>query len=44
MKTLVHPKHGPDSAYQPILGECPSTNFVHEIIPTQEESLLPSGD
>ena len=44
MKPLVHPKHGPDAACQPILGECPSTSFLHEITPTNEESLLPSGD
>jgi len=44
MKPLVHPKHGPDAACQPILGQCPSTNCVPEFIPTHEESLLPSGD
>ncbi len=44
MKPLVHPKHGPDAACQPILGQCPSPSFVHEIMPTHEESLLPSGD
>jgi len=44
MKPLVHPKHGPDAACQPILGQCPSSSFVHEIIPIHEESLLPSGD
>ena len=40
---IAHPKHGPDAACQPILGECPSAMFVHEIMPA-EESLLPSGD
>ena len=44
MKPLVHPKHGPDAACQPILGQCPSPSFVHEIMPSHEESLLPSGD
>ncbi len=44
MKPLVHPKHGPDAACQPILGQCPSTNCVPEFIPSHEESLLPSGD
>ncbi len=44
IKPPVRPKHGPDAACQPILGECPSANFVHEIMPIQEESLLPSGD
>ncbi len=44
MKPLVHPKHGPDAPCQPILGECPSTNFIPEITSYQEESLLPSGD
>jgi isocitrate lyase len=37
----VRPKHGPDAACQPILGECPS--MLSEIMPT-EEALLPSGD
>ena len=41
MKLQVHPKHGPDAACQPILGECPS--LVPEVMP-MEESLLPSGD
>ncbi|MGZ4732155.1 MAG: isocitrate lyase [Terriglobales bacterium] len=44
MKPLVHPKHGPDAACQPILGQCPSPNCVPEFIPSHEESLLPSGD
>jgi isocitrate lyase len=38
------PKHGPDAACQPILGECPSVPLVSEIMPVHEESLLPSGD
>jgi isocitrate/methylisocitrate lyase len=41
MKLQAHPKHGPDAACQPILGECPSV--VPEIMP-MEESLMPSGD
>ena len=41
MKLQARPKHGPDAACQPILGECPSV--VPEIIP-MEESLMPSGD
>jgi isocitrate lyase len=41
VKLRVHPKHGPDAARQPILGERPS--LVSEPFPT-EESLLPSGD
>ena len=41
VKLQVHPKHGPDSACQPILGECPS--LASEAMPA-EESLLPSGD
>ncbi len=42
-KPLTHTKHGPNAACQPILGECPSTSLMHEIMPA-EESLLPSGD
>jgi len=41
VKLQVHPKRGPDSACQPILGECPS--LVSEAI-SSEEPLLPSGD
>ena len=41
LKVQVRPKHAPDAACQPVLGECPS--IVPEIMPT-EESLLPSGD
>jgi isocitrate/methylisocitrate lyase len=37
----VRPKHGPNAACQPILGDCPS--LVPEIMPT-DEALLPSGD
>jgi isocitrate lyase len=44
MKPLMRPHHGPDAACQPILGECPSTTVVSEIMPFPEESLLPSGD
>jgi isocitrate lyase len=38
---LVRPKHGPNPACQPILGDCPS--LVSEILPN-DEALLPSGD
>jgi isocitrate lyase len=41
VKRQVHPKHGPNAACQPILGEYPS--LVSEVMP-MEESLLPSGD
>src|SRR5499427_7996986 len=41
VKLQVHPKHGPEAACQPILGECPS--LASEAMPA-EESLLPSGD
>jgi len=41
IKLQVHPKHGPDAACQPILGDCPS--LIGEALP-REESLLPSGD
>jgi isocitrate lyase len=44
MKHFTRPKHGPGAACQPILGECPSTTFVPEIMAAREESLLPSGD
>jgi isocitrate lyase len=44
IKRSVHPKHGPDAACQPILGDCPSVPLVAEIMPAPEESLLPSGD
>ncbi len=37
----VRPKHGPNAACQPILGDCPS--LVPENMPT-EDALLPSGD
>jgi isocitrate lyase len=43
MKLPTHPKHGPDAACQPILGECPSL-VVPEMVPGPEEMLLPSGD
>jgi hypothetical protein len=41
-KLVVHTKHGPDAACQPILGECPSTNCLAEIMPVHEKSLEPS--
>jgi hypothetical protein len=44
IKRQMRPKHGPDAACQPILGECPSEPFVSEITAVHEESLLPSGD
>jgi len=44
VQPLAHPKHGPDAACQPILGHCPSTSLVPEIIRAGEEELLPSGD
>ena len=44
MQPVVHPKHGPDAACQPILGECPSAPMVPHIMPAYEEPLLPSGD
>jgi isocitrate lyase len=44
IKHQVHAKHSPNAAYQPILGECPSTTIVAEIKPTHEEKPLPSGD
>ena len=40
IKQQMRPKHGPDAACQPILGDCPS---LVEVLPA-EESLLPSGD
>jgi isocitrate lyase len=40
IKPQIRPKHGPDAACQPILGDCPS---LVEVLPA-EESLLPSGD
>jgi len=46
IKPQLHPKHGPDAACQPILGECPHIVpeiLASEILPT-EEALLPSGD
>jgi hypothetical protein len=41
-KPLIRPKHGPDAACQPILGDCPQTPV--QIDPGPEEMLLPSGD
>ena len=40
-KPQAQPKHGPNAACQPILGECPSV--IPEVMP-MEESLMPSGD
>ena len=47
MKPVVRPKHGPDAACQPILGDCPSTDGMVQLRgsePGPEESLMPSGD
>jgi isocitrate lyase len=41
-KPLVRPKHGPDAACQPILGDCPHTTV--QIDAGADEMLLPSGD
>jgi isocitrate lyase len=41
-KPLFHPKHGPDAACQPILGNCPSVPVKIDL--GSEEMLLPSGD
>jgi isocitrate lyase len=42
IKPQQRPKHGPDAACQPILGDCPSS-LVSEILGS-EEMLTPSGD
>jgi len=44
MKPLPHSKGGPGAPSQPILGDCPSPTTFPQFIPTNEESLLPSGD
>jgi isocitrate lyase len=47
MKPGVRPKHGPDAACQPILGDCPSPALMVQLQasePGPEELLLPSGD
>lgn len=41
-KPQTMPKHGPNAACQPILGECPHTPVT--IDPGSDEMLLPSGD
>jgi len=41
-KPLLRPKHGPDAACQPILGNCPQAPVNIDLGP--EEMLLPSGD
>jgi isocitrate lyase len=45
LRPVTHPKHSPDAACQPILGECPSTSVVpvEDLFP-HEDLLLPSGD
>jgi isocitrate lyase len=43
----IRPKSAPDTAYEPILSECPSTEVMVQFQtaePGPEESLLPSGD
>jgi isocitrate lyase len=44
IKAPLRPKHGPDAACQPILGECPSATLLPPNIPVGGEELLPSGD
>src|SRR5258708_13362181 len=44
MKTLIDAKHDPNAPSQPMLSDCPSPSFVPEVIPANEESLLPAGD
>jgi isocitrate lyase len=44
IKGLKNPKHDPDASSESILDESPSTSFVPEFIPANEESLLPAGD
>ncbi len=44
MKPREHSQYGPDATCRPILGECPSITALPQIIPANEESLLPSGD
>ncbi len=41
-KPLLRPKHGPDAACQPILGNCPQTPVSIDL--GSDEMLLPSGD
>jgi len=44
VKSLAHPKTGPDAACQPILGDCPHRPALTTIVPASEDMLLPSGD
>jgi isocitrate lyase len=44
MKVREYSKDGPNASSQSILGESPSTSFIPEFIPANEESLLPAGD
>jgi len=44
VKSLAHPKTGPDAACQPILGDCPHKPALTTIVPASEDMLLPSGD
>jgi isocitrate lyase len=46
-KVAIRPKSGPDAAFQPILGDCPSIGGIIQMQvaePGPEESLMPSGD
>jgi isocitrate lyase len=44
VKSLAHPKTGPDAACQPILGDCAHKPALTTIVPASEDMLLPSGD
>ena len=44
VKSLAHPKTGPDAACQPVLGGCPHTPALTTIVPASDEMLMPSGD
>jgi isocitrate lyase len=44
VKSLAHPKTGPDAACQPILGDCPHKPELTTIVSASEDMLLPSGD
>lgn len=44
IKPLTHSKQSPGKACQPALGEYPSLATLHQLIPSNDESLLPSGD
>lgn len=44
VKSLAHPKSGPDAGCQPILGDCAHQPALTTIVPASEDMLLPSGD